>query len=137
MVRFVGMQMQYKALWAPRERVNWNFCSQWIESTRFFFLFCTCISILRQFRSQLFNTSYWIDIDIFFTFSSCFQIYEYYFYKESVAIIFSQTFLESLLKKGCYVNRGRRYYMDPLAFEKFESAIFFKIFKIPSNGQLV
>ena len=27
--------------------------------------------------------------------------------------------------------------MDSQAFEKFENAIFFKIFKIPSNGQLV
>ena len=26
--------------------------------------------------------------------------------------------------------------MDPQAFEKFENAIFFKIFKIPSNGWL-
>ena len=27
--------------------------------------------------------------------------------------------------------------VDRQAFEKFENAIFFKIFKIPSNGQLV
>ena len=27
--------------------------------------------------------------------------------------------------------------VDPQAFEKFENTIFFKIFKIPSNGQLV
>ena len=39
--------------------------------------------------------------------------------------------------RGCSLTRGLRYYMDPQAFEKFENAIFFKIFKIPSNGQLV
>ena len=34
------------------------------------------------------------------------------------------------LSKNCFR-------MDSQAFEKFENAIFFKIFKIPSSGQLV
>ena len=45
--------------------------------------------------------------------------------------------LKILESTMCYLKRGLHYYMDPLAFEKFENTIFFKIFKIPSNGQLV
>ena len=32
--------------------------------------------------------------------------------------------------------RGHRYKMDPLAFEKFQNAVFFKIFKFPFNESL-
>ena len=35
--------------------------------------------------------------------------------------------------KASRLSRGHRYEMDSLAFEKFQNAVFFKIFKFPFN----
>ena len=45
--------------------------------------------------------------------------------------VFTSELPFSLLKR--VINRGHRYEMDSLAFEKFQNAISFKIFKFPSN----